>query len=130
MVLEIFKIALCYKIGIFFPLLQDWHIFMWQSLEILNVFNVLTSKKKFWKTKTFFEKLECRFLVESTTISVTFPYKTDLSEANVRENRVRSTKWTNHKECRFATKCLIFLKIYFQCKGWIFHNVEKWPNIL
>ena len=39
---------------------------MWQSVEILNNFNTLTLKQIFWKKKTFFKKLEYRFLVEST----------------------------------------------------------------
>ena len=65
---------------------------MWQSLEILNVLNILISKQVFWETKTFFEKLRYRFLVESTTIeSPIFPYKTDLSKTNVKTNRMRST---------------------------------------
>ena len=47
-------------------------------------FNVLTLKQVFWQTKAFFAKTEVPFLVESTTIeSATFPYKTDLSKANV-----------------------------------------------
>ena len=60
---------------------------MWQSVEILNVFNTLTLKQIFWKTKTFFKKLEYRFLVESTKIeNASFPYKTSISEANVKTN--------------------------------------------
>ena len=53
----IFKIALHSEIG---------YIFKWKLLEILNVFITLTLKQVFWKMKTFFEKLEYRFLVEST----------------------------------------------------------------
>ena len=41
---------------------------MWQSVEILNVFNIYTLKQIFSKTKTFFKKLEYRFLLESTKI--------------------------------------------------------------
>ena len=49
--------------------------------------------------QTLFKKLEYRFLVESTKIdNITFPYKTALSEANVKTNRIGSTKWTYHKE--------------------------------
>ena len=52
--------------------------------------------------KTFFEKLEYHFLVESTTIeSTTYLYKTDLSKANVKTNRMGSTKWTYHKKAGF-----------------------------
>ena len=59
MVRGIFKIAV--------PL-RDRHVFMWQSVEILNVLNTLTLKQIFAKTKTFFKELEYRFLVESTKI--------------------------------------------------------------
>ena len=49
---------------------------MWQSLEILSVFNTLTLKQIFWKTQTFFEKLEHWFLGESTKIeNAACPYK-------------------------------------------------------
>ena len=41
---------------------------MTQSLETLNAFNSLTVKQIFWKTKTFFKKLEYQFLIESTKI--------------------------------------------------------------
>ena len=68
---------------------------MWQSVEILNVLNTLTLKQIFWKTKTFFKKLEYRFLVERTNIeNATFPYKTVPLEANVKTNRMGSMKWT------------------------------------
>ena len=43
--------------------------------------------------KTFFKKLEYRFLVETTKIENTsFPFKTTLSEANVKKNRMATTK--------------------------------------
>ena len=63
---------------------------MWQSVKILNVFITLTLKQIFWKTKILFKKLEFRFLVESTKIeNASFPYKTVLSEDNVKTNRMR-----------------------------------------
>ena len=62
---------------------------MWQSAEILNVFNTFTLKQIFWKTKTFFKKLEYGLLAESTEIeSASFSYKTAISEANVKTNRM------------------------------------------
>ena len=71
---------------------------MWQSVEILNVFNTLTLKRIFWKTKTFFKNLEYRFLVESIKIeNASFPYKTAISAVNVKTNRMVTTKWTYHK---------------------------------
>ena len=38
---------------------------MWQSVKVSNVFNTLTLKQIFWKTKTFFKKLEYCFLIEA-----------------------------------------------------------------
>ena len=88
---------------------------MLQSGKILNVFNTLTLKQIFWKTKTFFKKLEYRFLVESTkTEKASFPYETAVSEAKVKTNRMVFTKWTYHKEQSFASNCFNFLKILFQ----------------
>ena len=66
---------------------------MKQSVEILNDFDTSTFKQTFWKTKTFFKKLESPFLVESTKIeNASFPYKTAISEANVKTNRIVSIK--------------------------------------
>ena len=49
--------------------------------------------------KTFFKKLEYRFLVETTKIENTsFSFKIALSETNIKENRMATTKWTCHKE--------------------------------
>ena len=66
-------------------------------MEILNVFNTLT--KIFWKMKTFFKKLEYRFLDESTKIeNASFSYKTVISEVIVKTNRMVSTKWTYYRK--------------------------------
>ena len=92
-------------VGIFTIGLRFWdrHVFIWQSMKILNDFNTLTLKQIFWKTKTFFKKLEYYFLVESTKIeNASFPYKTTISESNVKTNRMVNTKWTYHKERSFA----------------------------
>ena len=90
---------------------RDWCVFMWQSVEVLKVFNTLTLKQVFWKIETFLKKLEYHFLVESTKIqSASFPYKTVLSEANVKTNRMVSKKWTYHKERPFATNYFVFSK--------------------
>ena len=107
--LGIFKIALR---------LQDRHVFTWQSVKILNVFSTLNLKQIFWKTKTFFKKLEYRFLVERTKIkNASFSYKNAISEANAKTNSMVSTKWIYHKERSFASSYFIFLKILFQFKN-------------
>ena len=65
-----------------------------------------------------FEKLESRFLVESTKIENTsFPYKTALSEANVKTNRMVSKKWTYYKERSFASDYFILLNTLFPFKS-------------
>ena len=113
MVPEIFKIALC---------LSDGHVFIWQSVEMLNVSNALNLKQIFWKTKNVFKKLGYCFVVESTKIEyLSFPYKTAISEANVKTNRMVSTEWTYHKKRSFASKYFVFLKILFESliKSWI-----------
>ena len=93
---------------------------IWQSLEILNVFNTLTLKQVFRKTQTLFKKLEYCFLVESTKIeNATFSLKTALTEANVKTNRIRRTKWTYRKERSFASNYFIFAKILFRFKSWL-----------
>ena len=80
-----------------------------------NVFNTLTLKRIFWKTETFFKKLEYRFLVEATKIENTsFPFKTALSEVNVKTNRMTAEKWTYRKKWSFASNYLIFLENLFQ----------------
>ena len=84
---------------------------MSQSLDILNIFNARTSEMSFLKTKIFFEKLEYRFLVDSTIIErATFLYKTALSNGNVRTNEMGRRKWTYHKKTQFCLKQLYFLE--------------------
>ena len=86
---------------------------MRKSVENLNVFNTLTLKQTFWKSKAFFRKLEYRFLVESTKIEkASFPFKTAISESNVKTNRMASTKWTYHKEQSFASNYSIFFESF------------------
>ena len=53
--------------------------------------------------------MDYRVLVESTKIeNASFLYKTAISEANVKTNRMVSTKWTYHKEGSFTSNYFIF----------------------
>ena len=80
-------------------------------LENLNDFNTLTLKQIFWKTQTLFKKLEHRFLVGSTkNESVTFPYKTALSEDNGKTNRMGSTNGPITKNEVLPVTTLFFRK--------------------
>ena len=46
--------------------------------------------------------MEYRFLVGSTKIEIaSFPYKTAISEANVKTNKMVTTKWTYYKQRSF-----------------------------
>ena len=57
-------------------------------------------------------------MVESSEIEkAPFPYKTAISKANVKTNRVVTTKWAYHRERSFASNYLIYLKILFQFKN-------------
>ena len=106
--------------------MRDRHIFMWQLVKVLKVFNTLTLKQIFWKIKTFFQKLEYRLLVETTKIeSTSFPFKTALSEANVKTNRMATTKRTYHKEWSLASNYFIFLENFYQ-----FQNLLKRVNLM
>ena len=88
---------------------NQWKFWLISVLQLWNRF--------FWKTKTFFKKLEYRFLVKTTKIANTlFPCKTAISEANVKPNRMVSTKWTYHKERRFAINFFIYLKFCFSLR--------------
>ena len=65
-----------------------------------------------------FKKLEYFFLVESIKIeNASFPYKATIPEADVKRNRMSSTRWTYHKERSFASNYFIFFKILFQFKN-------------
>ena len=89
---------------------------MWQSVKVLNAFNTLTLKQIFWKRKTLWKRLEYHFLVESTNIeNASFPYKTATSEANVKTNKMVTTKWSYRKERSFAS-ALFFWKFYFSLR--------------
>ena len=59
--------------------------------------------------RTFFKKMEHRFIVENTKIeNATFSYTTALSEANVKTNRTGSTEWACQKERSFVSNYFIF----------------------
>ena len=83
--------------------------FSWKHQGWKRIISTLTLKQIFWKY---------RFLVESTKVeNALFPYKTAISKANIKANRMVSTKWTYHKERSFASNYFIFLKILFQFKN-------------
>ena len=77
--------------------------------NILNAFSSSTLKQIFWKMKTFFKKLEYHFLVESTKIeNAPFPYKTAISEVNVKTNRMMNTNGPIRKNEVWPVTTLFF----------------------
>ena len=85
------------------------------NFERFQYFNFETN---FLENENLFQKTGVPFLVESAKIEYTlFTYKTAISEANVKTNRMVSIKWTYHKEQSFPSNFFIFLKISFQLKN-------------
>ena len=83
-----------------------------KNFEHFQYFNFETD---FLEKERFFQKLDYHFLVERIKIeNASFPYKTAISEANVKTNRMVTTKWTYHRELSFASNYFIFLKVLFQ----------------
>ena len=74
----------------------------------------------FWKTETSLKKLKYRFWLEILRLTTQyFHTKTFLSEANVKLNRMRVTKWTYHKERSFTSNYFISLEILSQYKNFL-----------
>ena len=81
-------------------------------------FQYFNFETDFLENENLFQKLEYRFLVESTKIeNALFPYKTLISEAKVQTNKMVTTKWTYQKERSFISNYFIFLKNLFQFKN-------------
>ena len=86
-----------------------------ENFKRFQYFNLETD---FLENENLLKKLGHHFLVESTEIeNASFPYKTVLSEANVKANKMITTKWTYQKERNFASNYFIFLKILFKFKN-------------
>ena len=112
---------------------------MQKSLEILNSFNTVPLNQVFSEKWKHFSK-NC-FVVESTNIeNSSLPYKPALLKANVRTNRMGSTKWVCHKDRSFASRCFIlfyfiYLFIYFNfvsvweplTKSYLMYQLSKSP---
>ena len=72
----------------------------------------------FLENENFFQKTGVLFLVERTKIEkASFPYKTAISEANVKTNRMVTAKWAYHREQSFTSNYFMFLKVLFQFKN-------------
>ena len=77
-----------------------------KSFKRFPYFNFETN---FLENENLFQKTGVPFLVETTnTEDTSLPFKTTLSEFNVKTNRMATTKWTYHKEWSFASNYFIF----------------------
>ena len=93
-----------------------WEIDMF-LLEIFTIFNILTLHQIFWITKNFFKKLEYVFLVESIKIeNATLPYKTALSEANIKKIEWRVQNGAITRNGVFSVTTLFFWKFCFSLR--------------
>ena len=89
-----------------------------KSFEHFEHFQYFNFQTDFLENENFFQKTRVTFLVERTKIGkAQFPYKTAISEAIVKRNRMVITKWAYHRERSFASNCFIFLKVLFQFKN-------------
>ena len=87
------------------------------STNIFNIFNTSTLKLVFSKTKTFFKKLDYCFLVHSTKIeTAASPYKTTLSKANGKTNRMGCTNGPITKSVVLTVTTLFFWKFCFSSR--------------
>ena len=98
--------------------------------ENLEHFQHTNFETDFLEIENFFKKLEYRFLVESTKIKkASFLFKTAISEANVKTNRMVTTKWAYHRERSFTSN-YFFFKVLFQFKNllWIIDLMYQQPK--
>ena len=98
------------------------------TISILLLWNRFFGKQK---PKTFSKKLDYQFLVESAKIeNESFPYKNVTSEANVKTNRVLTTKWNHHKKRSLSTASLFWnfcfsLRTFYRELFWF----TNYPNV-
>ena len=84
----------------------------------IESFQCFQFKIDFLENENLFQETGEISLVESIKIeNVSFPHKTDISEVNVKTNKMLSTKLTYHKERSFASNCFVFQKTLFQFKN-------------
>ena len=79
----------------------DQHVFIGQSLEILNDFNILTLKQIFRKMKSFSKNWST--VPELEALRLKTHYVRTKLEKNFKTNRMGNTKLTYHKERSFSS---------------------------
>ena len=97
------------------PSVWEIGMFLCDNQLKFQTFSILNFETNFLENKNLFQKTGVPFFFETTKIENTsFPFKTALSEANFKTNRMATTKWTFHKEWSFASNFFIFLENLFQ----------------
>ena len=83
------------------PFERYFYVTISENFEHFQYFNCETD---FLENENVFQKTGVQFFSERTKIEkASFPYKTAVSEANFKTNRMVTTKWTYRKERRFAS---------------------------
>ena len=90
---------------------------MCKSVDTLNDCQCFNFVANFLENEKLFQKTAVPFFSSKYEIeNASFPCKTVLPEANVKTNKMVSTKWPRHKERSFGSNYFIFLKILFQLR--------------
>ena len=90
-------------------------MFSCDNSESFKCFQYFNFETNLLEKENLSKKLGYLFLVETTKIENTsFPFKTALSQGNIKTNRMATTKWTYHKEWNFASNDFIFFENLFQ----------------
>ena len=86
---------------------NQWGLWQfWRFSVLSNMFSRKRKTSKNWST-----------IFESTKIvNASFPYKTAISKANVKTNRMMTTKWTYHKNGVLPVTTLFFWKFCFSLR--------------
>ena len=105
-----------------------------ENFERFQYFNF---EPDFLENKSFSKNWSIVVLDENIYIkNASFPYKTVISEANPKTNKIMSTKWTCYKERSFTSNYFICFKICTNnlnvhirtfCKRWSFLDLVLWP---
>ena len=78
----------------------------------------------FLEKENLFQKTGVSLLIETTKIENT-SFQIALLEANIKTNKMATTKWTHHEEWSFAGNYLIFFENFSQ-----FQNLFKRVNLM
>ena len=68
----------------------------------------------FLENEKLFQKTGVPFFETTKIENKSYPFKTAVSEVNVKTNRMATTKWTYHKEWSFTSNYFIILENLFQ----------------